>query len=53
MIQCVYDTVMVEEIYWWHREAMLFLRSRKRGLSLHDFRDTERILEFSEIGGKG
>jgi len=36
---------IVEQLYWWNREAMLFLRNRKRGLSLHEYESTKSILE--------
>jgi hypothetical protein len=36
---------MVEELYWWQREAELFLRNRKRGLSLHDYASEKEIIE--------
>jgi hypothetical protein len=36
---------MVDEIYWWHREAMLFLRNRKRGLSLHEYQSERSVVE--------
>jgi predicted nucleotidyltransferase len=35
---------IVEQLFWWNREAMLFLRNRKRGLSLHDYGSTKEIL---------
>jgi hypothetical protein len=38
----------VDELYWWNREAMLFLRNRKRGLSLHEYESARRILEAKQ-----
>jgi hypothetical protein len=36
---------MVERAFWWQREAMLFLRDRKRGLSLHDYASEQKIVD--------
>ncbi len=36
---------IVEQLYWWNREAMLFLQYRKRGLSLHEYESTRSILK--------
>jgi len=38
---------MVEEAYWWQREAMLFLRNRRRGLSLQDYAAIRKIVDSS------
>jgi predicted nucleotidyltransferase len=35
----------VEQLYWWNQEAMLFLRNRKRGLSLHEYESAWSILK--------
>ena len=32
----------IEQVFWWNREAMLFLRNRKRGLSLHEYKFDHR-----------
>jgi len=39
---------MIDEIYWWRREAMLFLRNHKRGLSLHDYASNRQIVESAQ-----
>ena len=36
---------MTEQLYWWQREGFLFLRNRKRGLSLHDYASEKEIIE--------
>jgi len=36
---------MVVEASWWYYEVVLFLRNRKRGLSLHDLEHERRIWE--------
>jgi predicted nucleotidyltransferase len=38
---------MVEEAYWWQREAMLFLRNRRRGLSLQAYAAIRKIVDAS------
>jgi predicted nucleotidyltransferase len=36
---------MVEEMDWWRKEAYLFLRNRKRGLSIHDYDANRELVE--------
>jgi hypothetical protein len=36
---------MVEELFWWQREAELFLKNRKRGLSIHDYHSEQRVVD--------
>jgi uncharacterized DUF497 family protein len=36
---------MVEELDWWRREGILFLRNRKRGLSLHDYASDQKVVD--------
>jgi hypothetical protein len=38
---------ILEQMFWWQQEAMLFLRNRKRGLSLHDYGPIREIVEES------
>lgn len=36
-----------DQLTWWHQEAMLFLRRRSRGLSLHDYGAIREIVDAS------
>lgn len=36
---------MVDELDWWRREAILFLRNRKRGLSIHDYASDREVVD--------
>ena len=38
---------IVDQAFWWQREAMLFLRHRSRGLSLQDYRAIRKIVDGS------
>jgi hypothetical protein len=38
---------IVDQAFWWQREAMLFLRRRSRGLSLHDYAAIREIVHAS------
>ena len=38
---------ILAQMFWWQQEAMLFLRNRKRGLSLHDYGPIREIVEAS------
>jgi hypothetical protein len=38
---------MLDQICWWQQEAMLFLRNRKRGLSLQDYASIREVVESS------
>jgi hypothetical protein len=38
---------ILEQAFWWQREAMLFLRNRKRGLSLQDYSSIKNIVDVS------
>jgi hypothetical protein len=36
---------IVEELCWWQREAILFLKNRKRGLSIHDYASEKKVVD--------
>ena len=38
---------IIDRLFWWQHEAMLFLRNRRRGLSLHDYGSIRDIVEAS------
>jgi hypothetical protein len=38
---------ILEQVFWWQREATLFLRNRKRGLSLHEYGAIREIVDAS------
>jgi hypothetical protein len=38
---------LVDQLFWWQREAMLFLRNRKRGLSLQPYGDIRKVVDTS------
>jgi hypothetical protein len=38
---------IVDQAFWWQREAMLFLCNRSRGLSLHDYGPIREIVDAS------
>jgi len=38
---------MVDQIFWWQKEAMLFLRNRRRGLSLQPYGDIRKVVDSS------
>jgi predicted nucleotidyltransferase len=38
---------IIDRVFWWQQEAMLFLRNRRRGLSLHDYELIKEIVEGS------
>lgn len=38
---------VVDQAFWWQQEATLFLRNRKRGLSLHDYGAIREIVDAS------
>jgi hypothetical protein len=38
---------LVDQLFWWQREAMLFLRNRKRGLSLQTYGNIRRVVDSS------
>ena len=38
---------VLEQAFWWQREAFLFLRNRKRGLSLHDYAGIKDVVAAS------
>ena len=38
---------LVDQLFWWQREAMLFLRNRKRGLSLQPYGDIRKLVDAS------
>ena len=35
----------IEQLDWWRWEATLFLRNRKRGLSIHDYASEKQVIE--------
>lgn len=38
---------MLVQMFWWQEEAMLFLRNRKRGLSLQPYGDIRKVVDSS------
>ena len=41
-----FDSIL-DQVFWWQREAMLFLRDRRRGLSLQDYAAIQKIVDAS------
>jgi hypothetical protein len=41
-----FDSIL-DQLFWWQREAMLFLRDRRRGLSLQDYAPIREIVDAS------
>jgi hypothetical protein len=38
---------LVDQLFWWQQEAMLFLRNRKRGLSLQPYGAIRKVVDTS------